>query len=249
MSSHSIILANTDEGSPEVFYSLQGEGPYVGRPSIFIRLSGCNLYCSWCDTPYTWNFEGTSFIHNEPKKYKKRHEQIKLSLSALVDLIKPFPCQYLVVTGGEPLVQQSKLEALMAEIGPDGYRLDLETNATIMPSKALDQHVHAYICSPKLANAQVDESKRYKPDVLRFFAESPKAWFKFVVSTQQDLNEIDYWIAACGIPSDRVFLMPKGDTVDALECVQMVLAELCLERGYRFSDRLHLRLYGSKRGT
>lgn len=245
-----IVLANRKVGQPEVFHSLQGEGPAAGRPSVFIRLSGCNLTCVWCDTPYTWNWEGTTFTHQDSRKYVKKDEQTRLAVEDLVALVTPLPCHDVVITGGEPLAQMDALASLCRALRKQGaYRFDVETNATLIPSPSLDSYIASYVCSPKLANAGMTPRQRLKPKALEWFAQSRKAAFKFVVESERDIDEVDALVQTYGMAPARVFLMGQAVTAAALRKQEKRLAATCLERGYRFSDRLHLKLYGSKRGV
>jgi 7-carboxy-7-deazaguanine synthase len=245
-----IVLANSKPGEPEVFHSLQGEGPAAGRPSIFVRLSGCNLACRWCDTPYTWNWEGTKFSHQDGRKYRKPDEQSRTTTAAVVALIRQFDCEHIVLTGGEPLAQMEGLIDLCGALRKHApYQFDIETNATLMPSKALDAFVASYVCSPKLSNAGMTARQRLKPDALAWFAQSAKASFKFVIEHSQDLEEVEALVEKYDIQRSRIFLMPQAITAAALRKQEKRLAESCLEHGFRFSDRLHLKLYGSKRGV
>ena len=112
-----IKISNIQQGQPEIFLSLQGEGPEIGRPSIFVRLSGCNLYCVWCDTPYTWNWEGTDYKHQTLKKYSKALERSSLEFDEVASLITRFDCAHVVFTGGEPLAQHKSLLRLCENLG------------------------------------------------------------------------------------------------------------------------------------
>ncbi|MCY4046180.1 MAG: 7-carboxy-7-deazaguanine synthase QueE [Cellvibrionales bacterium] len=242
-----IVLANTESRDPEIFYSIQGEGPAIGRPSIFIRLSGCNLYCEWCDTPYTWRFEGVSYPHVENKKYNKKEEQTRLEPSQIKPLIEYYPCKHLVLTGGEPLLQQAGLYPLLCELSD--YTVDIETNATVIPVPHFDQKVACYVCSPKLSNAKVPEDIRINPKALAWFAASEKSYFKFVVNSMECLDEIEVLSSRYSINKDRIYLMSEGVDAEAMAINQTKITESCLAKGYRYSDRLHLRLFGSKRGV
>lgn len=250
--SNTLLLSVTTPGQAEVFHSLQGEGPFVGRPSTFIRTSGCNLYCFWCDTPYTWNFSGTPFVHESSQKYERKREQVELHASELAARVRSLGCKNVVLTGGEPLLQQSQLLSLFRELGsdPDPYVFDVETNGTVTPVPSFDDAVFAYVVSPKLKNSRVKDGHRLRDEALHFFADSRKAYFKFVVdSPERDREEVMSLIRAYQLPRERCFLMPAATSPQALETRAPEIARLCADEGLRFSDRLHLRLYGSSRGT
>jgi organic radical activating enzyme len=248
-------LAKLGDG-PELFYTLQGEGVSAGLPAVFVRASRCNLHCVWCDTDHTWNFEGTPWLHEKDattgyRKHRKEDVTIELSPSAIAELVAQFPCRRVVLTGGEPLLQQDAwLDLIFAlrEIDP-GYVFEVETNGTLAPSPAFAAAVDQFNVSPKLANSGMTESLRRKPDVLRQLAATGKAWFKFVVASPADLEEILELARLAPLPTDRILLMPEGRTSAELDHRGPWLAELCRDHGYRFCDRLHVRLWGDKRGV
>ncbi len=251
MSASSVNIALDENKQPEVFYSLQGEGPHTGRPSIFIRLSECNLYCQWCDTPYTWNWQHTPYQHQRPHKYVPHEEQQQLDHATLLAAIKALPGSNLVISGGEPLVQQKRLRSLLALLfhADESCRIDVETNGTICPVAGLDRFISCYVVSPKLANANVPVEKRIRPDVLGWFARSDKAYFKFVVSTEADMQELRDLTRQYEIADSRVYLMPAADSLAQLNDMQTRVGLWALQQGFRFSDRLHLRLFGNGRGV
>ena len=251
MGSTFLTLAKNEEGTAEIFYSLQGEGPRIGRPSTFIRLSGCNLYCHWCDTPYTWNWEGTQFAHEGGVKFCKESEQLRFSVESLVEQLSNITCKNYVITGGEPLVQQKSLVELfttLREHFPEAT-FDIETNGTITPTAELDEFVTTYVISPKLENSRVEEKHRVKDNAWHWFADSDKASFKFVAAQEADLEEIQTLCERFGVDRSRVYLMPLGHDDATMQNHQFAVGEMCLKYGYQFSDRLHLRLYGAKRGV
>ncbi|MEM6910031.1 MAG: 7-carboxy-7-deazaguanine synthase QueE [Verrucomicrobiota bacterium] len=230
-------LARCGDG-PEIFHSLQGEGRHTGRPSVFVRLSGCNLHCSWCDTAYTWNW----------KEFDQEKESYEMSVADLASRIRSYGCRNLIFTGGEPLVQQSELGQLWPLLGGD-FRVEFETNGTIRPSEVTEGRADYYAVSPKLANSGNREEVRQRERALRFFAESRKADFKFVIASEADFSEVEKLRSELGLEAERIFLMPEGTMLEALDEKSEWVSELCLQHGYRFSDRLHVRLYGSKRGV
>ncbi len=250
-SAPALRLSVDDRGEPEVFASLQGEGPHIGRPSVFVRLSGCNLSCSWCDTPYTWNWVGTPFTHRASRKYERAEERVRVELDDLVSLIAGLSSRAMVFTGGEPMLQQPALAELhgrlVARVGP--VTVDVETNGTVRPQPAFDDIVDRYVVSPKLESAGMDAAQRLPMDVLTTFAADPRAAFKWVVGSPADLDAVDRLNGSLGVPPERMWLMPEADHVEALERASPKVAEAAMARGWHFSDRLHLRLYGAGRGV
>jgi 7-carboxy-7-deazaguanine synthase len=243
-----LILATTRPGRPEIFHSLQGEGVAAGRASVFVRLSGCNLHCHWCDTPYTWNFAGTPHRHRGGVKHDRAANRLVCTIQEVAETVRAFACRNLVLTGGEPLLQQPALAALCEALGP-GFHVEVESNGTVPLLPAFNRHVHQLNLSPKLAHSGNEAADRLKPDILRTYAADPRAWFKFVVATEADVYEAASLADGCGIPPARVLLMPEGTTSETLRARMAWLAPLCLARGYRLSDRLHIHLYGDTRGT
>ena len=172
-----IVLAVDHHQNPEIFYSLQGEGPFIGRPSIFLRLSMCNLFCHWCDTAYTWNWIGSSFKHMNHVKYSIKEEQYYASITEILHKIRQFPCHNIVLTGGEPLLQQKQLIPLLQQLKKQNYTIDIETNGTITPLSTVHQLISSYVVSPKLSNSKVPLNMRLKEMVLRWFNQSKKNIF------------------------------------------------------------------------
>jgi organic radical activating enzyme len=246
-----LVLAVDDAGEPEIFRSLQGEGPHIGRPSVFVRLSNCNLSCKWCDTPYTWNWAGTPFAHARGAKYDKAKEQAGRTLGELRARLEAEPVRNLVVTGGEPMLQQQALASLFAALQGPGkaWAIDIETNGTLAPAEEFDRHVSAYVVSPKLSNSGMEASLRIRAKAVAWFSASPKACFKFVVDAPSDVDEVKALARAHSLPADRIWLMPAADGPSALARKEREVAAWALAFGFRYSDRLHLRLYGAKRGV
>ncbi|WP_170254480.1 7-carboxy-7-deazaguanine synthase QueE [Phaeodactylibacter luteus] len=247
-----IKLAQPDQ-EPEIFYSIQGEGKNLGQPSIFVRTSLCNLHCSWCDTDYTWNWKGTRFRHDrdaEPgyEKFDKARHIAEMPLEKVAEAIAAFPCKNVVLTGGEPMLQQPQLTALMQMLGPD-YWFEVETNGTLLPEPGFDERINQYNVSPKLANSNNSQKLRERPKVYRFFAQSPKAHFKFVLSDVQELEEVLALVRKYGLPPQSVYLMPEGTTAGRLAEKQAWLIEACKAHGFHFTSRLHILVYGNKRGV
>jgi len=229
----------------EIFYSVQGEGILTGVPSVFVRTSGCNLRCRWCDTPYaSWKPEGEDF-----------------SPEAILTQIQSWPAaRHVVLTGGEPMIAKD-VARLIGLIRQAGYHLTIETAGTIaLPAEGCD----LASISPKLANStplegeigsgwiQRHEQTRFQPDIIRSWLEGAKeAQLKFVISSPEDFTEAQQLIAAINHPvaPDHVLLMPEGRTMEELRARSAWLLEVCKDHGHRFCHRLHIELFGNKRGT
>jgi 7-carboxy-7-deazaguanine synthase len=224
----------------EIFFSVQGEGVYSGTPSVFLRTYRCNLTCTWCDSKYTWLAQD---------KAKPGVEYIPMAAGAVVEKVGSFGCKHLVLTGGEPLLHQRVLAPLLAILRDDGFFIEVETNGTIAPTADFAESIGCFNVSPKISNSLVDESIRTRPESLRAFVRSRKAWFKFVVCNKGDVEEVEEMLSRLGIPRDRVILMPEGIDADSLLERSRWLAEVCKARGLRLSLRLHILLYGNKRRT
>ncbi len=242
-----LVLATDDSGGPEIFASLQGEGPSAGKPCAFVRLSRCNLACVWCDTAYTWHFDGDERAHRDGRTYDRKANQVSLSpldAARSIDVLAP---RRLVVTGGEPLLQAAAL-AEMAALLPE-HAIEVETNGTVEPSARFDAYVEQYTVSPKLAHSGNPATLALLPDRLAGWASEPRAVFKFVISAPADVTQVLALQAGFGIAPERIFLMPEGTDSITLRDREKWLALLCIEHGFRLSDRLHIHLYGDTRGT
>lgn len=243
-------------GRPEIFFSIQGEGKSIGTPSVFVRTSLCNLHCVWCDTDYTWNWTGTPFRHlNDAKpgyqKFDKKKWIAECEIDAVAASVAAIPCKNVILTGGEPMLQQSALTTLMSALrqqSPD-YRFEIETNGTLAPLPEFDAAIDQYNVSPKLENSGNPRRLREKPKACHFFATSPKANFKFVLAEKDDLDEVLSLIFRYDIPPDKVWLMPEGTTAQALSKRRKWLVEICKTHGFRYSDRLHVQIWGAKKGV
>jgi len=242
-----LVLASTAPGEPEIFASLQGEGPSAGKPCAFVRLSRCNLACSWCDTAYTWRFEGDNRPHRDGIAYERAANQVTLGEEDVAARIAALGKPRLVVTGGEPLLQAPALARVLALL--PGMAIEIETNGTVTPPAALDALVDQYNVSPKLAHSGNPADLALIPERLGQWAAEPRACFKFVVAEPADVEEVLMLVAAYAIPRERVWLMAEGTDGAALAARESWLAQLCLDHCLTLSKRLHIELYGDTRGT
>lgn len=242
-----LILATQAPGEAEIFASVQGEGPSAGTPVAFVRLSRCNLACVWCDTAYTWHFEGDNRPHRDGETYARSANQVKLEPEEAAKRIAALGQNRLVITGGEPLMQAGKLAEMLAHL-PD-MQVEIETNGTVEPPARLDVRVDQYNVSPKLAHSGNPADIALKPDMLDRWATDPRAFFKFVIAKPGDVEEVQALARTHAIPQERIFLMPEGIESATLREREEWLVPLCLKHGYRLSDRLHIHLFGDTRGS
>lgn len=222
----------------------QGEGPHAGRLCHFIRLGQCNLSCTWCDTPDTWDtLRYDVGAHNPWTPVERIADQ----------LAQLPPAPLVVVSGGEPLLHQRRpaFTQLLAHLTGRGITVHVETNATIPPTEDAAARIGHFTASPKLANNGADPlRRRIQPRALYALAdlsEQGKACFKFVASTPADLDEVDTLADTYRIPSRAVWIMPEGTHPGPLMETHRTLAEQILERGYNTTTRLHTLLWGNER--
>lgn len=242
-----LTLATDDTGGPEIFASLQGEGPSAGMPVAFLRLSRCNLACVWCDTAYTWRFTGDNRPHRSGDTYDRKANQIELSPESAAEQVAAFGQNRLVITGGEPLMQAGRLAEMLEHL-PD-IRVEIETNGTIMPPARLDKLVDQYNVSPKLAHSGNAAELALKPDMLDHWSVEPRAFLKFVIAEPDDVEDVLTLAQRHGFARERIFLMPEGTESETLRRREKWLAPIALKHGFRMTDRLHIHLYGDTRGT
>lgn len=229
----------------EWFHSIQGEGRHAGAPSAFLRLGRCNLSCVWCDTPYTWDFE----------RYDAREELHEHTVEELAGVLLGFGAPHLVLTGGEPLLQQKALAVLLAELdrraeqsGRPRLFVEVETNGTVPPNGALLERVDHFNVSPKLASSGEPRERRVRLRALTTLRDTGRADLKLVVSAG-NLEEADALIAELAWPRERVVLMPEAGTRAELRERAGEISAAALRRRVRYSSRLHLELFDGRRGT
>ena len=223
----------------EIFYSIQGEGMLAGTPSVFVRTSGCNLRCTWCDTPYaSWQPEGE-----------------ELALEEILARVTRYRAHYVVVTGGEPMIAP-EIVPLTEALRQMRLHVTVETAGTVFAP--VDCHLMSL--SPKLSNStpfERDEGRwaaqhdrlRSRPEVLKRFMADYEYQLKFVVAEEDDLVEIKALVTRLQANPQRVVLMPEGTDAEVLRERAAWIVELCKQEGYRFSPRLHIDLYGNRRGV
>jgi 7-carboxy-7-deazaguanine synthase len=226
----------------EIFYSIQGEGELTGVPSVFVRTSGCNLRCSWCDTKYaSWAPEG-----------------VELSVDEIVSEVGQFPTEHVVLTGGEPMVAKG-IYQLARELKGIGKHITIETAATVFPDGVVCDLASL---SPKLSNSIPDaavangwrdrhEKRRLQLEVIRTWIQSYNYQLKFVIVSEQDLQEIRDLLSTlgCAIKPSKVLLMPEGTDSSVIRSRATTIVEVCKRYGYRYCNRLHIELFGNTRGT
>lgn len=239
------------EGKPEIFYTLQGEGVSIGRPATFMRLSGCNLTCKWCDTPYTWNWDDKDYEH--PEKYDRASQMVTLTNGEIAKLLKRLPdsaLSRLVITGGEPMLQQTQIWALWHEIVYEQKlpfrHLEIETNGTVQIRGRYPEHVRFNV-SPKLSNSGIEYDKRINENLLDYKARA--SCFKFVVDTEDDMAEVNQIVEEFRLNKERIFLMPQGRTEEEITEKLGWLSDICMTLGYNLTPRLHVLTWGAKRGV
>ena len=209
----------------EIFHSIQGEGKNAGKPAVFLRLGGCNLACKWCDTRYTW--------------HPKHSDNQTWTIEKIIQKIKKFHVKHLVITGGEPLLQQDGLKELLEKL--KGYTVELETNGS--ESCKISGLIEQINCSPKLKNSG---NPAYP---LRLKPTNKKVLYKFVIQKGEDLKEVNAFIRKYKIPKEKVYLMPEGTSRSTILKGSDWLIDICKKEGYNFSPRLHILLFGNKRGV
>lgn len=225
----------------EIFHSIQGEGLLAGVPSVFVRTSGCNLRCHWCDTPYaSWKPEGP-----------------EMTVAQILRKVEEWNCSHVVLTGGEPMIAPD-LPALAAGLKKAGKHITIETAATIPPGGIACDLASL---SPKLSNstppierdpawAKKHESTRLQPGVIAEWIQKYEFQLKFVVATEKDLAEIKTLLSRLPpAPFPQILLMPEGIDNQTLSSRAHWLVEICKREGFRYCPRLHIELFGHTRGT
>ena len=226
----------------EIFHSIQGEGELTGVPTVFVRTSGCNLRCSWCDTKYaSWTPEGE-----------------EMDIEEIVAKVDESSCRHVVLTGGEPMVAKG-IHQLAGRLKELGKHITIETAATILPEGI---PCDLASLSPKLSNSTPDaavagawrdrhEKRRLQPEVIRDWIQNYNYQLKFVVASEKDLEEIHELLSRVGaeITPTKILLMPEGTDAETIRKRSLPLIDICKHHGYRYCDRLHIHLFGNTKGT
>jgi len=222
----------------ELFHSIQGEGELAGVPTVFVRTTGCNLRCSFCDTPYTsWNPEG-----------------VQRSWQSVLNDVLQYDCEQIDITGGEPLLQPDVVPLTQA-LREAGRFITIETAATVSRPVVAD----LMSISPKLANstpspasgkwAEIHERLRENADVVRHLCDNYRYQIKFVIDSPSDIEDVERWLDRfSSIERECVWLMPQAITAVALAEKNVWLGELAESCGFRLSPRLHVEQFGNVRG-
>lgn len=232
--------------------TIQGEGKSAGKSVIFVRLAFCNLRCVWCDTPHSWNYEQVGF---EGLPVSSREKETVLTTADYVaQVVRDLDAgneqsdpTAVVVSGGEPLLQQKGLLELVRRLRWERRWIEIETNATITPNSELVSLVDQFNCSPKLSGSGNPLHLRTKSGALEVFSSCGKANFKFVLSSSEDGREIVDLVSRFNLK--EVYVMPEGRTCAELEARREEVVAFCEKHGFNYCPRLHIELFGSRRGV
>lgn len=215
--------------------TFQGEGPHLGHACVFLRLAGCNLACEWCDTPYSWDWA----------RYSVTDELHRMTIDEVLAVLNNYEQRMVVITGGEPMLQKKALRELTRQLHADGWYTEIETAGTIAPDSV--EMVKHFNVSPKLANSGNPLRHRYNPTALDVLSVAPSRAFKFVVKSEADFKEIDKLVFRHEL--SPVYIMPEGVSNDVISQRSIDIAPAVISRGYRLTTRLHVAMYGTRRGV
>jgi organic radical activating enzyme len=220
--------------------TVQGEGPHTGQRCAFVRLANCNLACSWCDTPYSWDWD----------RFDQSAETHITTPEIVAERVRAMKVSRVILTGGEPMMQQPMIAALVDAM--PGVLFDVETNGTITPHPSVEQRVDLFVVSPKLAHSGDPEKKRLKPGPLGRFAalaQQDRAVFKFVVQTGRDVEFVQRFSTEFDVPVDKVWIMPEGADRDTHLARLAALTDVIVASGFNLSTRLHVLAWDTRRAV
>ena len=221
----------------EIFESIQGEGTNAGKSAIFLRTAECNLKCTWCDTKYTWDW----------KNFDYAKEVKEISIEEIRRELEQFSNRHLVITGGEPLMQQDDLAELLTFLKPKFY-VEIETNGTILPNNALSILVDQWNVSPKTSNSGNPLELCDVNESYTFFSKQKNCYFKYVIESESDLIEISTLIDKYGLKKDRVLLMTQASTKEEMNVREKTVFFMSKKNNLGFSPRMHVSKWGNQRG-
>jgi len=229
-----------------LFFTLQGEGPTIGMPAVFLRLHLCNLKCDWsacggeiCDAWYTWDTSKEEF-------WTEHHT---ITYGGVLEYMQKRLCRRLVITGGEPLLQREEIEGFTRKC-PSDYSIEIETNGTISPGFILGSNPFIqFNCSPKLKNSGNARDRAIIKDVLQEINDCRNSNFKFVVMNYEDLQEVSSIVEECELARNKIIIMPEGTSPAVLTERLLLIADSVRDKGYRLTPRLQNFIWGNKRGV
>ena len=221
----------------EIFESIQGEGTNAGKPAVFLRTAECNLKCTWCDTKYTWDW----------KNFDYAKEVKEISIEEIRRELEQFSNRHLVITGGEPLMQQDDLAELLTFLKPEFY-VEIETNGTILPNNALSALVDQWNVSPKTSNSGNPLELCDVNESYTFFSKQKNCYFKYVIESERDLIEISTLIEKYDLKKDHVLLMTQASTKEEMNVREKTVFFMSKKNNLGFSPRMHVSKWGNQRG-
>ena len=221
----------------EIFESVQGEGTNAGKQAIFLRTAECNLKCTWCDTKYTWDW----------KNFDYAKEVKEMSIKEISESLEQSTIRHLVITGGEPLMQQQDLVELLTSLKSEFY-IEVETNCTILPKNEFTVLVDQWNVSPKTKNSGNFLELCEKNECYSFFSKQKNCYFKYVVEDDDDLREISDLMIKYGLDKKKVLLMPQAVTKSEIISREKIVTKLAKDSKLGYSPRMHVSMWGSQRG-
>ena len=221
----------------EIFESIQGEGTNAGKPAVFLRTAECNLKCTWCDTKFTWDW----------KNFDYAKEVKEISIEEIRRELEQFSNRHLVITGGEPLMQQDDLAELLTFLKPEFY-VEIETNGTILPNNALSALVDQWNVSPKTSNSGNPLELCDVNESYTFFSKQKNCYFKYVIESERDLIEISTLIEKYDLKKDHVLLMTQASTKEEMNVREKTVFFMSKKNNLGFSPRMHVSKWGNQRG-